>query len=78
MKTNAELRAALNMVLARLDAEPNTIEEWDAIRSALDDAARYAGKVRAPVVTCGGCLVGMPRGTGLHTFKDGCCLRPAS
>ncbi len=47
MKTNAELRAALNMVLARLDAEPNTIEEWDAIRSALDDAARYAGKVRA-------------------------------
>jgi hypothetical protein len=23
-------------------------------------------------VSCSGCLVGMPRGTGLHTFEDGC------
>lgn len=27
-------------------------------------------RVERPV--CGGCLVGMPRGTGLHTFGDGC------
>jgi len=47
MKTNTELRASLNMVLARLDAGPKTVEEWDAIRTALDAAARYAGKVRA-------------------------------
>jgi hypothetical protein len=47
VKTNTELRAALHMVLARLDADSTTVEEWDAIRSALDDAARYAGKVRA-------------------------------
>jgi hypothetical protein len=26
---------------------------------------------------CGGCLVGMPRGTGLHTFKDGCRFEAA-
>jgi hypothetical protein len=23
-------------------------------------------------VSCAGCLVGMPRGTGLHTFENGC------
>jgi hypothetical protein len=33
--------------------------------------------IAAPVVTCGGYLVGMPRGTGLHTFKDDCRLRLA-
>jgi hypothetical protein len=62
VKTNAELRASLNMVLARLDADPKSVEEWDVIRSALVDAARYAGKVRSlraklspphPVGKCG-------------------------
>jgi len=26
-------------------------------------------------VTCGGCLVGLPRGTGMHSYADGCALR---
>jgi len=26
-------------------------------------------------VTCGGCLVGLPRGTGMHSYEDGCALR---
>ncbi len=47
MKTNVELRGTLTMVLARLDADPKTVEEWDAIREALDEAARYAAKCRA-------------------------------
>ena len=45
MKTNIEFRAALNMALARLDADPKSSVEWDAIESALSDATAYAGKV---------------------------------
>lgn len=47
MKTNDELRAALNMVLARLDSNPRTTEEWKTIEAALRSAAGYAGKKRA-------------------------------
>lgn len=46
MKTNIELRAALNMVLARLDSDPKTSDEWSAIAAALRDATTYAEKVR--------------------------------
>lgn len=45
MKTNLELRGALNMVLARLDAEPVSVAEWTIIRDALRDAQAYANKV---------------------------------
>lgn len=33
MKTLAELRASLHMVLARLDSEPKTAAEWEIDRS---------------------------------------------
>ena len=46
MKNNTEFRAALNMTLARLDADPKSSDEWDAIESALSEAAAYAGKTR--------------------------------
>lgn len=26
-------------------------------------------------VTCGGCLIGFPRGTGMHSFGNGCRIR---
>ncbi len=46
-KTNVELRAALNMVLTRLDSDPKSVEEWTTIRSALANATSYAAKREA-------------------------------
>jgi hypothetical protein len=48
MKTNSEFRAALNMVLSRVDGDAKraSSEDWAAIESALSDAAAYAGKAR--------------------------------
>lgn len=46
MKNNTELRAALNMVLARLDANPKSPEEWQAIRVALEESYLYATKCK--------------------------------
>lgn len=52
MKTNSEMQGALNMVLARLDSEPDSEAEWAAIAAALKDAHRYAlrkeGEARNP------------------------------
>lgn len=47
MKSNVELRAALNMVLTRLEADPKSVDEWEAIAAALKASARYAEKVKA-------------------------------
>lgn len=44
MKTNNELRAALNMVLVRLDSDPRSAEEWATMADALAAAAAYARK----------------------------------
>ncbi len=27
-------------------------------------------------VTCGGCLIGFPLGTGIHTMREGCAHAP--
>jgi hypothetical protein len=42
LKTNGELRATLEMVLARLDSEPKSDEEWQTIAEALRDSRDYA------------------------------------
>jgi hypothetical protein len=44
MKSVPELAAALHMVLARLDSQPKTSAEWEAIFDALREASRYALK----------------------------------
>jgi hypothetical protein len=70
MKTNTELRATLNMVVARLNNEarpPYDIlshDEWEVIRTSLGTCLRYATKkVKAssthlhlvPPCTCSEC-----------------------
>jgi hypothetical protein len=40
--TNVELSASLNMVLARLDADPKTAGEWETIEGALRKATAEA------------------------------------
>lgn len=47
MKNNIELKAALNMVLARIESgQKHSAAEWDAIRIALAQAEGYARKCR--------------------------------
>ena len=46
-KNNAELRAVLNMVEARLNGDPKTASDWAPIVNALAEAKRYAVKVHA-------------------------------
>lgn len=44
MKTTNELKAALHMVQARLEADPESANEWRAIWLALRDSTDYAFK----------------------------------
>lgn len=45
MKTNTELQATLNVVMARLEAEPKDHENWEQIAFHLREATAYAEKV---------------------------------
>lgn len=44
-KAVSEIKAQINMVLARLDVA-STQEEWEAVRGALVSAARQASEMR--------------------------------
>lgn len=46
MKTNTELEAVLNMVLARLKSDPRSEAEWILISHHLRTALKYAEKTR--------------------------------
>ena len=47
MYNNEEMRATLDAITARLDAEPRSVGEWDAIIAALDEINIYAHKTRS-------------------------------
>lgn len=48
--SNLEMRALLGMVLARLESDPTSAGEWEAINDALREAKAYAHRryLRAP------------------------------
>lgn len=73
VKPNEKCRACAVRTKAGFDgqcpmcASARTRAELAAERASLSSAKRVDE-------TCGGCLVGMPQGTGLHTYREGCAL----
>jgi hypothetical protein len=48
-------------------------DTWIGAMQVHEDCARKQDeKRRNGDNLCGGCLIGFPRGTGIHTFREGC------